>query len=302
MKYIQVIISIMLIIFVFRKADINRFIDSFGDVEFPLVVLMILIFALQIFLNVCRFKIVLLIFGITTKFSQIFKLYINSLFAGLILFGSIGELVAKTYQLKKHNVKLKQNISAQVIDKAMALLGLLTVALICMAGLQNEFANIVGISLSDAFYFSSLIVFSCLIIIYIASFKYRKIKLYAKSFYGLFFTKKSVLCLILSIISHSLSIVIAAASFSSIGISIFKQKVAVFSVPIINAISAFPLFFNGWGIREVLWQTLLVRLGYESEQAMLGSLIIGLGLPVTVLIIYFMNLLISKFNFSIKSL
>ena len=302
MKYIQVIISILLIIFAFRKADISRLSDSLDDIDSSFIALMILVFACQITLNIYRFTLVLRIFDPAPKFKEIFKIYISSLLAGLVFFGSVGEFLAKTYQLKKRSINLRHNISAQLLDKLIALSGLAIVASVCLIGLESEFYNLVGVSLNYVFYLAISLVLFGLIIIYLISLKFEKIRSKLENVFKLAISRNTLLCLILSIISHSLSILIAAASFSSIGISIFKEQVAAFSVPVINAISAFPLFFNGWGVREVLWQNLLVRLGYEAEQAMLGSLIIGLGLPATVLIVYFMNFLIGKCNFSSKSL
>lgn len=295
MKYMQILVSLFIVIFVVYKIGINSIQSTLLEVNPVYLIAVGILYFLQIIFNIIKFKKVAELFGQKLTLISCVKICVKSLFFGLVAFGGLGEFLTKTYQLKKNDIKLKDNLSVQVYDKILSLSGLVSVSAVCLIiGGERIIKDLkieTGISNIYALAFFILCVFLLFFIVRYSRFKNNVISISSK-----IFNSQTIFIYFLAVLSNSISIIITALCFKSLNVDVFEKLEILYSSPIISFVCAFPLFFNGWGVREILWKYLFTAIGLEANKAVVGSLMIGILLPIVVSIMFIGVISIKKFS------
>ncbi len=278
-------ITIGLLVFLFVKiVDIETIWESIQNIDIAQFVLAASLFALAIFLLICRWTVLLKALDIKVPFLRVITAYMVGLFCNLFFPSSIGGDLVRGLDLAKYEKSRLKLFATVVLDR---LIGFVSVVMLAFLGLlfsYKRFVNdvivlySVGI-LAVVLCFTLIILFNRGIFSKLASIfnRFEKVKQGLMNFneYMIFFrNKRKILAfnLVLSFIIQVLSSVI----YYLIGLSLGLDTPLIYYlvlIPIVNTISVLPITIGGLGLRDCSAKFFFEKVGMLASHAVSLSLI-----------------------------
>lgn len=268
----KLIVSILVLSFVFIKLDINKIVLSLKNINFfYLIPCLIILLILLVFMTL-KWSIFLTKYN-KTNFKKLMGIYWASDFANLFGIGTIG---GETYKMFSFKEKKKALLSS-LIDRTYSFIWyiFLGVSIFVVYFIMNDsfMAILLGILL-----------FSLVVKLYIKIERLIKRKIHKriknKFFKKIIFesyrtkkelTKHSFYCLIII----SLQVILCSLIFSVVGFEIRTIELFIF-IPILAIALVLPISFQGFGIREFLFITFAKLSLISPEKALIASFLLYL--------------------------
>ena len=296
----KLLISVGLLWFVTTRsgADLSNL-----KVTQPIYILLAgLVFLVQPLINIPRWAIVLRMLGHEIALKTLVSYYYIGLFFNQILPASVSGDVIRVFYLSRHDVPWRHSISSVLLDRLVALGGLVAL----YVGLFNFASNaVVGHADAQSLYYALLVGAALSMVAFGVAYamglmwtdKIRSLNVpgaaqIAELFRILLRTVEvlgghfwqSILTLgVLGIAVHVVEAFGLLLVLHAFGYAIYFIDVAVIAALMI-IVQSLPISLGGWGARELVAVVLLQRVGVSSNDAFFVSIVLGLmflvgGLP-----------------------
>lgn len=278
-RFIQLLITILLFIVLFRKIDINNLLDLIKQINF---INLAFIWVLSISFAVFPALRTLVGFRYLTKGKitlwETYQYFLVGMFYNNILPTSIGGDVARIYLLYRKSQEIYKASSIVVFERlvgAAATVSISLVAAICVFHLEGiriflYYIIILAAGIGLVFF----ILFNPYLLKGIG--KFDKVKRFLQAIQEFKKSKSIVLNLFVFSLFYQLADIFVAFLFSRL----IKMDVAfvyfLVFIPLVYIVTMLPITINGLGLRENLLVFLLALVGVGSSSAVLLSLLIYL--------------------------
>jgi len=125
----RISISLVLLIFLFKQVDKKSLIDILRNVDVPLLLLALVIFAFNYLLCFYRWYMLLKTAGIKVPTWRVFVAYCGGIFFSLFLPTSIGGDFVRSVDLAVHTKKPSEVVATVILDRLSGFIGLVVLAL-----------------------------------------------------------------------------------------------------------------------------------------------------------------------------
>ncbi len=281
---IKFIISICLLIYLFRRTDIKLFYQSFLSVHPGLFLFSAILYIGCQYLSSFRWKVLLTAHKITVSTPKLFSFYLVGMFFNNFMPTSIGGDVVKGYDLYKHTQKGKESITTVFLERYTGIIALLLIGLLSLifihSILHNYLVATLMLGMTLAFILGTIMItnrFIKKLSINIASkFKIKKLEKVITEIYETFGRYKHhkdsfINAILLSIIIQVMNVFVYVALSYSLDIKVPLGLFFLF-IPVITLISMMPISVNGLGVREATNVYLFAQVGVGSSHALSLSL------------------------------
>lgn len=283
LPFIKLFLLIALIIIILATVDIKQVTNNFIYLSQGTIYISIILFASSIVMGALRWGIVLESLSIRLNWLTICKLYYSGLFVNTVIPGSIAGEIMKILNLKKHGVGNSRSLNSVLLDRICGILGTIILLLTSLLYLFTHKSDTDVLFVGSVF---ALTLISILAIIIIIDFLPRPFK--NSKWIGLLFQlskdtnalfKKIKIVSLVTILSmlagiaHSYIIFLITSDLSELPINFYA---CLCFIPLITIISALPLSYAGWGIREVSLVSCYSIIGISSDIALTTSISFGI--------------------------
>lgn len=274
--------SLLLIYFAFRKADLSKLLSNLSTVSWQLVLFLILLSSISMLIGGLRWAI--LVLG-RAKISDIFvftKAAFTGSFYSLFFPSSVGgDLLKWTTLLRKYPQISKLKLAGTaLIDRVIGFSAFTLLALMSLI-----LGKMLSYDFPDILFWLFLGINIILIVFYVMvfSFDFEKIASKHKFLNKLLEIvdllknsnkKRIIICFLISLLAQPFWMMISWYLFISLGIDIKLIQVFIF-MPIISLILILPISWAGFGARENLYVYFLAPLGYSIEKLLFVSTFSG---------------------------
>ncbi len=280
---IRISISVGILLFLFKRVDLNKIIQIISHINKPILILVFLLIMLIYFIGFLRWKMLLIGLGLNLPRSLILKSFCLGYFSNLFFPSTIGGDFLRSIDLGLRTQRPRRVVTSVILDRLSGYCALVVVAL---------FALLLGREIiTDTAIFFAVGVISALLL-----------GILAILFNNFLFSKSTKLLHFFGRIGQALSnlhyeiynfrnqkriiiknfiyslIIQATMSFSVYLISLaFGVRISpiyfFILVPIINTISAFPVSIAGLGLREASSMYFFTKVGMPGEVALSVALL-----------------------------
>lgn len=274
---LKVSISIVLLIFLFRRIDVQKSLFYMRTVHAANFFYALGLFLFLIFLGVLRWNALLRILKHDLSFGRIFVSYCGGLFFNTFLPSSIGGDIARTVDLSLHTKDISSIMATVFLDRLFGFVGLVLVAFFgfflsyCYGITENT-------KLIAIIFFLTLIVCATFLVLFskkafllfhaVIPFKFLKdfMEQFHRSCYVFRFEKKALAqTFVLSLfIQAGMSFVMYFTGLS-LGISVPLVYYMVF-IPMVSVVSFLPISIGGLGVRDNAAVVLFSRIGVAADR------------------------------------
>src|SRR3990170_8967752 len=281
---IKIFVSIALLIFLFKKADMGNVWAIMQSMNFLILAAVALLYAVSQIISTYRWSLFLPNAGIHVPFLKLVSLYYVGMFFNIFLPSAIGGDVVKSYYLYKFSGKGGNSLASVFLDRFTGFFALVTIAVVSLifgyGYVKETYVPFFIITLASVFFLSSLILWNrglhnwALVIT-------GKIKLFGinekiESFYNAIMLYKGEPVVLLkafgvSFIIQFMSITIFYLISKGLDMTVSIGYFFLF-VPIAVTISMIPISLSGLGLREGAFVYLFTKVGATDAQALSISL------------------------------
>src|SRR3990170_1991177 len=281
---IKIFVSIALLIFLFKKADMGNVWAIMQSMNFLILAAVALLYAVSQIISTYRWSLFLPNAGIHVPFLKLVSLYYVGMFFNIFLPSAIGGDVVKSYYLYKFSGRGGNSLASVFLDRFTGFFALVTIAVVSLVFgygyVKETYVPFFIITLASVFFLSSLILWNrglhnwALVIT-------GKIKLFGinekiESFYNAIMLYKGEPVVLLkafgvSFIIQFMSITIFYLISKGLDMTVSIGYFFLF-VPIAVTISMIPISLSGLGLREGAFVYLFTKVGATDAQALTVSL------------------------------
>ena len=281
---LKILVSISLLIFLFRKADIGNVWLLMQSMDFLLFMFVVFLYAVSQLISTYRWSLFLPNAGINILFLKLVSLYYIGMFFNIFLPTAVGGDVVKSYYLYKFSGRGGNSLASVFLDRFTGFFALVTIAVVSLVFgygyVKETYVPFFIITLASVFFLSSLILWNrglhnwALVIT-------GKIKLFGinekiESFYNAIMLYKGEPVVLLkafgvSFIIQFMSITIFYLISKGLDMTVSIGYFFLF-VPIAVTISMIPISLSGLGLREGAFVYLFTKVGATDAQALTVSL------------------------------
>ncbi|MDP2681341.1 MAG: lysylphosphatidylglycerol synthase transmembrane domain-containing protein [Deltaproteobacteria bacterium] len=281
---LKIFISVALLVFLFRKADMGNVWTIMQSINFPMFAAVALLYAISQIISTYRWSLFLPHAGIDMPFLKLVSLYYVGMFFNIFLPTAIGGDVVKSYYLYKFSGKGGNSLASVFLDRFTGFFALVTIAFVSLIFgynyVKDTYVPLLVAALTALFFLSSLILWNkglhnwALVII-------RKVKLFGinekiESLYNAVMLYKDEPLILLkafgvSFVIQFISISIFYLISKGFGMTVSMGYFFLF-VPIAVSISMIPISLSGLGLREGAFVYLFTKVGTTDAQALSISL------------------------------
>ncbi len=275
--------SVLLFILLFRYLDFAGFIEQLKKVSPLGIVAALTCLVLQSLLVSLRWQGILQRYARKIAFYEVLKMTYLGLGTALLLPNIVAEPAVKSLLLKKFQVPLKEALATVLLDKVFVVVGLFVLSLFVLPLIIVIFPG------AEALFFPYLAVLLLLLaawLLYVFKESLRLDRLAAKFkdkyanlalvFERLLFDKALIgRCLLITFFSQlaSISALYILALFMRLDIQYYQ---CLLLLPPALLVTAIPIAFNGWGVRELAIIYMLAFIHIPAEVALALSVQYGL--------------------------
>ena len=291
-KKLLPLIGIAVFIYLLVSIGIEEIWGSLLEVRLGYILLSLLLFPPIAILQTHKWNILLRKQGISLDFSYVFRLYLIGLFYGVLTPGKLGSFIRIPYLQKKLEKSIGECSSSVILDRALDIFALFTLAIIGSVLLIQYVSNLFWMMfLVFIIFVSSFLVFmrketSTIVLQVVYRFLVpaklkEKSKLAFHSFYdSLPRIKELSIPFTIGLLSWVLLFTQSYIISLALGIEIpFIYYVTI--TPIATVVGLIPITVSGFGTREATFIFLLALFGVTAEKAMSLSL---LAIIITVIL------------------
>ena len=279
-KFIKVLISLGILVYLIRLVDINVLWEQFSDLNLDIFILAFLILLIQCVLSSLKWKIILTAESKEVPFLFLLKSYLIGNFISLFLPSSFGGDLYRIYALKEYNKDYLQNTSSVLFDRISGLFALASISIISFTLFYKE---IISYQFFIAYALGILSFCGLTSSRFIMKLQ-RTNKKIVRFFYNILESfqnyRKNIRVLVLSlIISFWFQInIIILNQFYCFALNINLPITYLFMVvPLIYLTEALPISINGLGVREGAFVFFFTQIGVSKEEAFaVGLLVISI--------------------------
>jgi hypothetical protein len=279
-KIVQVVISLIILVLIFRKVEFNVLLNQFARLNLLFLGPIFVIYLFQNALSSYKWQTILTADGQVIPFRFLLKSYLIAGFISLFLPSSFGGDLYRVYVLKEYNRDYLQNTSSVLFDRVTGLFALVSISIISFVFFYRDaidlrliilyiigvlaflgFTSKNGIKLLDRYQSKAA---KFLVGIQLSFSRYRKNGTVL------------IICLFISFLFQS-NIVLANKLYCLIlGIDI-KLSYLFVVIPLIYLTEALPISINGLGVREGAFVFFLTKAGCTIEEGLaLGMLVLSM--------------------------
>ena len=274
---LQLLVSGVLILFIFRKLDTSKLFRALSEVQLSTVVLLIAIYFLGQILSATKWRILVLNAELNRSWSECLRAYFLGMFFNAFGLGTVGGDVARAVALKPEKGQRAAAFATVVADRIHGLAVLVTIGAVGIAIEQPAVMDTLTggyLRLPVLSWLAVAVLVICWFIgpkllLQVASLferiKQEKLASAATAVSKAFPTARPFLvATTISAIFHSSQIAIHMVMAKSLGVEIsWGYLFAV--IPIVNAASSMPVSIQGLGVREGAYLLLLPPAGIPNE-------------------------------------
>jgi glycosyltransferase 2 family protein len=286
----KALVSAAAIIFIISRFDLPYFLSYWQKLDASSVMVSLAILALETTLVAgMRLKLVLKALGMDYSLARISQIALCGFFVEQVAFGFVGGDAMRLWLLHRMDVPFRTAVEALVIDRCLGLGALLLLVLAGLPGFLEFLPNLTQpiILIVGAPFVA--VAASFLLFFLVGRTKYRSHSLraeIAKLFFSVVrnagFRRCFLLTFMLACLTHLMNILVLFIIGHNLGLPITPAQ-WFFIVPPALLLSILPISAGGWGLREGVLIFALGSLGVPPEEAIVPSLIFGLGLLVVTL-------------------
>jgi glycosyltransferase 2 family protein len=279
---LKIVITAIIFTLVFTQVDFHAFSKNLFNLSFSHILGALICLILQSAIVAKRWGVIVKKLARPVPYMNILMVNFRSLSSSLVLPNIIAEPAVKAYLLKEYDVPVADAITSVIIDKLFVLIGLLSLTILigpCIFFLYPE------TQIWLHFYLLIIVILILANIIFRLKLTSRlpgkmidileKYKKYIDALKYMLFDKEITLpCLMLSFFSQAMAIcaVFILSLVMEPGLT-FVQ--CVLFMPPVMFVTALPIAFNGWGVRELAMVYMLGFANVQSEAALALSVQFG---------------------------
>jgi glycosyltransferase 2 family protein len=286
----KALVSAAAIIFIISRFELPFFLSYWHKLDASAVILSLAVLAFETTLVAgMRLKLVLKALGADYSLARMSQIALCGFFVEQVAFGFVGGDAMRLWLLHRMDVPFRTAIEALVIDRCLGLGALLLLVLAGLPGFLEFLPNfaqpivlIVGATLVA-------VAASFLLFFLVGRTKYRthsvRVEI-AKLFFSVVrnagFRRRLLLTFMLACLTHIMNVLVLFIIGHNLGLPVTLAQ-WFFIVPPALLLSILPISAGGWGLREGVLILALASLSVSPEEAIVPSLIFGLGLLVVTL-------------------
>lgn len=278
----KLILLVAILCVLFYTIDIKSATNKLSKIQLSTLLLSIQLLFLTICLGAIRWFLILKSINPNLNIAKVFKLYYAGLFVNVALPGSIGGELVKVMSLKDTGLAVNHAVSSVIQDRIFGAIGTAIALLISIVYLLFFKMNYELLLFSIC----TLVALITGLIIIISADHFPKVLLKSKLFKYVWQLSLDTRVLLLNVTTCSKIITVSVVSgiIYSYIIFLVTQDVATLKisffeclafVPIITIISALPISYAGWGVREVSLVSCYGIIGIENDVALTVSVVFG---------------------------
>ena len=278
------IVTIIYFFFAFKDQSFSEIYDLLYQIDLFILISVIFLTTIGLYLTSLRLKFSLKFFKIDTSFIIINKINIFGQLLGSIFNNLFGSIFGRGLIANEYNLIPKIIPFITLYEKLLMLFSMLVINFLLFFYNSNYYENFnINYGLSS-FFFTLITILINIFIIFIFFFNNFKniFKIAIKFLFSInnFFIVTICLCVsIITILSYSL----ISLNFINNDINILN---IFFIFGVVAFISALPISYSGWGIRELSTVYLFQFFGYEQSIGLIAALLMGIISLITLLINY----------------
>jgi glycosyltransferase 2 family protein len=285
----KALVSAAAIIFIISRFDLPFFLSYWHELDASSVIVSLAVLALETTLVAgMRLKLVLRALRADYPLARLSQIALCGFFVEQVAFGFVGGDAMRLWLLHRMGVPFRTAVEAIVIDRCLGLSALLLLVLVGLPGFLELFPIFAQPTILIAGGTLVAVAASFLLFILVGRTKYRTHPLrveIAKLFSAVQTAgvrRCFLLTFMLACITHLMNVLVFFVIGQNLGLSVTPAQ-WFFIVPPALLFSMIPISAGGWGLREGVLILALARLGVPPEEAIVPSLIFGLGILVVTL-------------------
>jgi len=305
----RVLISLLMLVFLFTRIDINQLSYHIRNIDPVLFILAIIFFILYLCVWAFRWQLFLVDTGLDIPYLDTLRKLLIGLTASLFLPSAIGADVGRAYDMARDRVEKVKILSTVMMDRLVGLIAVIGMAIVATAivGYQyltiDIFIAIVGVAfmllIGWMIFFNILFMrrfrtlFESLPIVNRFSGKIRDIYL------SLYYLQQNRNLFIKSIIVSIITVALEILSAMTLSYAIGNDTNPVFFflfLPIIWVILIIPIAIGGLGLREAVFIFFFQQVGMDAAHAVTISLLYYSFYAVTGVMTGIISILTSLYN------
>jgi len=281
---LKILISISLLIFLFKRANIGNVWDVMRSMDFMIFIVVVFLYTVSQIVSTYRWSLFLPHAGIHMPFLKLVSLYYIGMFFNIFLPTAIGGDVVKSYYLYKLSGKGGDSLASVFLDRFTGFFALVTIALVSLIFgynyVKDTYAPLFIILLATLFFSASLIIWNRSLhnwaLVIISKIKLFGINKKVESFYNAVMLYKGEPFILLRAFGVSFIVQFVSVTIFYLISKGFGMKVPIgyffLFVPIAVSISMIPVSLSGLGLREGAFVYLFTKVGTTDAQALAISL------------------------------
>ena len=287
---VKALVSAAAIIFIISRFDLPFFLSHWHKLSVPTMIMCLAVLAIETILVAgLRLKLVLKALGADYPLARTSQIALCGFFVEQLAFGFVGGDAVRLWLLHRMDLPFRKAVEALVIDRCLGLGALL---LLVLVGLPS-FLHLLPSFTQPIIYIAGLTVValagSILLFLLVGRTKYRTHSLRVE-IANLYFAvvrntgirRYFLLTFMLACLTHLMNVLIFFLVGQNLGVPVTLAQ-WFFIVPPALLFSMIPISAGGWGLREGALIFALASLGVPAEEAIVPSLIFGLGILVVTL-------------------
>jgi glycosyltransferase 2 family protein len=286
----KVLVSIAAIVFIVSRFDLPLFLSHWQKLSVASVLIVLGVLAIETTLVAgMRLKLVLTALGAHVPLARTSQIALCGFFVEQVAFGFVGGDAMRLWLLHRTELPFRKAVEALVIDRGVGFAALLLLVLAGLPGfldLVPSFGQpiifIVGIS-------ALAVAGSILLFLLVGRTRYRGnslrveiVKLCVAVVRNASVRRCFLLVFALACLTHLMNVLVFFVVGQNLGLPVLPAQ-WFFIVPPALLFSMIPISAGGWGLREGVLIFALGELGIPAEEAIVPSLIFGLGILLVTL-------------------
>jgi uncharacterized membrane protein YbhN (UPF0104 family) len=285
----KVLVSAAAILFIISRFDWPFFLSYWHKLSAPSVMLSLAVLAIETTLVAgMRLKLVLKALGTDYPLARTSQIALCGFFVEQVAFGFVGGDAMRLWLLHRIDVPFRKAIEVLVIDRCLGLGALLLLVLSGLSGFLDLLPSFTQPIIFIASATLAAVIGSMLLFLVVGRAKDRAHSVRAE-IANLYFVIRSpgtrrylVVTFMLACLTHLMNIVVFIFIGRDLGMPLTPAQ-WFFIVPPALLFSMIPISAGGWGLREGVLIFALASLGVPPEEAIVPSLIFGLGILIVTL-------------------
>ena len=287
---VKALVSAAAIIFIISRIDLSFFLSYWHKLDASSVMVSLAVLALETTLVAgMRLKLVLKALGANYSLARTSQIALCGFFMEQVAFGFVGGDAMRFWLLHRMDVPFRTAVEALLIDRCLGLGALLLLVLAGLPGLLEFLPNFAQpiILIAGATLVAVAALFLMFFLLGRSKYRMHSVRVeIAKLFFSVVrnasFRWRLLLTFMLACFTHLMNILVLFIIGHSLGLPVTLAQWFLI-VPPALLLSLLPISAGGWGLREGVLIFALASLGVSPEEAIVPSLIFGLGLLVVTL-------------------